>query len=326
MRKLLFLIQCCILLWGEVIAQGVNEVVRFDYYVDSTDNDFKNRFHNGTGLQQIQTNGITGGCLETPLTVSWGNDNAIYCTYIKAVIGEGLDLSISFKYDTTQLNNINFDRSVSLWMKPYVDPNHYIIASVLDTKRIQIVSYSATSNSPVLQLVHDHWYNLVMTIVFTGGALHDEINISTQVNDLGLTGNDPPTQIGYTNTDLHDSIMIADTSIEASVTAAHWGGALYLDDFQFVGRRSYDNCISTAVEEFATENIQTFVNGSELAVLTGSIQSGRIEIHDLQGKKLAEKKINSEKTILDISYMPPGVYFFSIQNEKRFLTKKFILQ
>lgn len=307
-------------------AQIVSETVDFDTYISTTDNDFVNRFDNGIGMNQIQTNGITGGCLETPQTISWGNDNAVYCTRFRGVIGDTYITGICFKYDTSQFNNINYDRAASLWMKPYVDPNHYIIASVLDTRRIQIVSYSATGTSPIMQLLQGHWYNLLLTTEFTGGVTADEIGINAQVNDLGVTGTDPPLPVSFTNTTLHDSIMIADTSIEVSITGTSWGGAQYLDNFRFDGMKSYDNCISTRVDEFASENIQTFVSGSVLTVVTGNIESGIIEIHDVQGKKMAEKKITSEKTTFDISGIPPGVYFLSIENEKHLLTRKFILQ
>ena len=89
------------------------------------------------------------------------------------MIGETYTLGICFMYDTTQLNNINFDRPVSLWMKPGADFNHYAIASVLDTRRIQIVSYSASGTSPVMALEHGHWYNLLFTADFAGGAVND---------------------------------------------------------------------------------------------------------------------------------------------------------
>ena len=305
----------------------VNELVRFDYYVNAADNDFENRFTNGTGLNQLQVNGITGGCLETPQTISWGNDNAVYCTRFRGVIGDSSDLSVSFRYDTTQLNSINFDRAASLWMKPYVDPNHYIIASVLDTRRIQIVSYSAAASSAVMQLQHGHWYNLVLSSLFDGGGLNDEITINAQVNDLGISGNDPPIPTGFTNTILHDSIMIADTAIEASLTGTHWGGALYLDDFHFIGTKSYDNCISTAVKENNDENEFTFSRSNNiLTVYTGAEYStSEVTIINISGQKLVEEKINPGKPEVDLSDLADGYYLVNLSNEKSSVTKKFIL-
>jgi len=318
---LVFLLSFCFI----ASAQMVSETVDFDYYTSSTDNDFENRFDNGLGLIQIQTDGITGGCLQTPTTIAWGNDNAVYCTRFKGVIGETYITGICFKYDTSQFNNINFDRPVSLWMKPYVDPNHYIVASVLDTRRIQIISYSATSTSPVMQLQQGHWYNLLLTTDFVGGIAGDGIDIGAQVNDLGLSGGDPPIPVSFTNTPLNDSIMIADTSIEVSITGTSWGGAQYLDNFRFDGIKSYDNCITTAVEEYSSRDIFSSLNGTTLVINTGTVTTGVIEIHDVQGKKLAEKKITSEITTFETNGIPSGVYFLSVRNERINLTKKFIL-
>src|SRR6266536_995815 len=80
-------------------AQIVIENVSFDNYISPTNNDFTNRFTNGLGLTQITTNGITGGCLTTPNTVSWGNDNAIYCSKYIAADSSICNTRISFKYD-----------------------------------------------------------------------------------------------------------------------------------------------------------------------------------------------------------------------------------
>jgi hypothetical protein len=306
-------------------AQMVSETVDFDYYTSSTDNDFENRFDNGTGLMQIQTNGITGGCLQTPQTIFWGNDNAVYCTRFKADLGVVYTTGICFKYDTSQFNNINYDRPASVWMKPYVDPNHYIIASVLDSRQIQIVSYSATGSSPTMQLLQGHWYNLLLNTSFAGGAQGDEIGINAQVNDLGIAGTDPPIPVSFANATLHDSIMMADTSIEVSITGTSWGGAQYLDNFRFDGMKSSDNCIFTAVEENSPENIQVAMNGSMLTVNTGNIQNGTIEIYDMRGNLLAEKKISTGPTKIEISGMASGIYLLSIKNEKYSVTKKIVL-
>src|SRR5688572_26891958 len=123
-------------------AQMVNETVNFDYYISASDNDLVNLFDYGTGLTQLQANGIGGGCLETPLTISWGTDNAVYCTRFQGITGTSYTTEVCFRYDTLQLDAINYDRPVSLWMKPSADPNHYIIGSVLHTGQVQIVSYS----------------------------------------------------------------------------------------------------------------------------------------------------------------------------------------
>lgn len=304
----------------------VNETVDFDTYINASDNDFQNRFDNGIGLSQLQTNGITGGCLETPQTENWGNDNAIYCTHLKGQTGVSYLVGISFKYDSSQLNSTNFDRATSLWMKPFTDPNHYVIASVLGTGNIQIVSYSAASSSAVLNLQHGHWYNLLLVTDFTGGQFNDQIDISAQVNDLGLTGQDPPIPTGYTSTILHDSILIADNDIEVSVTGTLWGGAIYLDNFRLDGMKSYDNCVTTGVNENGVPGTFSFgIKNSTLSVLFSNPGNSELEILNLNGQRLIIDKISSAISKYDLSFLPDGFYFLLIKTEKNLQIKKFVL-
>ncbi len=323
MKVLLFFTAICFV--SGVSAQLVSETVNFDNYISISDNDFENRFDNGPGLTQIQTNGITGGCLQTPQTINWGNDNALYCTRFKGDTNVINIIGICFKYDTSQFNNINFDRPVSLWMIPSADPNHYIIASVLDSRKLQIVTYSVANTSNAINLEQGHWYNLFLIADFDGDVTGDEIEIQVLVYDLGITGTDSPITVGNTSAILHDSTMISDPSIEVTISGTSWGGAQYVDNFTFDGMKSSGNCISTAVDEPA-ENIQSYVNGSVLTVQTGNIQNGIIEIFDVQGRKVGEKKMTSEITTFEINGLPPGIYFLSIENEKHLLTRKFILQ
>lgn len=80
MKKSIALFVSMLIAIVKVNAQVVDEDVHFDFYQSVTNNDFINHFNGGWGLTQIQTNGITGGCLSTPDSVNWGNDNAIYCS------------------------------------------------------------------------------------------------------------------------------------------------------------------------------------------------------------------------------------------------------
>ena len=315
---------CCL---STAFAQPVNETVTFDNYVSTTDNDFQNRFDNGPGLNQITSGGITGGCLETPLTENWGNDNAIYCTHFKGQSGETYITGICFKYDTSQLNSINFDRPVTLWLKPSADPNHYAIASLLGSGNIQLVSYSATSSSNVLALQQSHWYVLQLTAAFTGGAFNDQINLGAQVNDLGLTGTDPPIPTGFTNTVLHDSILIADAAIEASVSGTHWGGAQYLDNYSFIGLKSFDNCATTGIQEVAQEVPFSFgIVGNTLTVFPRpGFEGGFLEILNLNGQVAFLGKTTTEIPKYDLSALPNGFYFLSLKNERVREVKKFVL-
>ena len=168
-----------------LMAQVVQEV-HFDYYNSVTDNDFENNFDNGPGLVQIQTNGITGGCLQTPDSVDWGNANAYYCSRYAPQIGDTARTSICFKYDSTQINLPSYQRALSIWLWPNADFNHYIIASVSGNKKLELLTYSWSNNPyPDLALWHDHWYRYELRAIFQGGA-GNQVVIQAEVSDLGL--------------------------------------------------------------------------------------------------------------------------------------------
>jgi hypothetical protein len=162
-------------------SQIVTENVLFDNYISSANNDFVNYFTGGSGLSQITANGITGGCLTTPLTVNWGNDNAIYCSKYIAADSAYTNTRLSFKYDTSQINNINFDRAASIFLRPSRDFNHYVIASVNNNKRLQIISYSWTNTPPLLNLQHNHWYEFLLNTAFVVDSPVYQVNVSAQV-------------------------------------------------------------------------------------------------------------------------------------------------
>ncbi|MBK5285000.1 MAG: hypothetical protein JJE25_06325, partial [Bacteroidia bacterium] len=231
-------------------SQIITEDVLFNNYNSSSDNDLVNRFTGGLGLTQITTNGITGGCLTTPNTVSWGNDNAIYCSKYIAASTYYAKTGLYFKYDTTQINTVNFDRAVSIFLRPGADFNHYVIASVNYDKRIQIVSYAWANNPPLLNLLQDHWYALTLTATFTGGLPGDEIDLVAAVDDYGLTGLSMPVTVNTSIGTINDSILFGDSAIQVSFTASAWGGAKYIDNFIFNGIKSPDSCITFPTQIF----------------------------------------------------------------------------
>lgn len=295
-------------------AQLISETVDFDTYVSASDNDFQNRFDGGTTLSQILNNGITGGCLETPQTVSWGNDNAVYCTRLKGAAGVTYIQGICFKYDTSEINIINFDRAATLWMKPSADPNHYLIASIINTPEIQVISYSAIGFSGTLNLLHDHWYNLLMSADFTGGGAGDQIDVNAQLNDLGISGTDPPLPAGFTNITLHDSILFADSVIDVSITGTLWGGTRYLDNFRCDGMKSFDNCISTDVNKIGpAEEFSMALENNTLSVYASHENRGsEVSIFSSTGEKIFSEKIESGVTSFNLQEVASGIYFVSI--------------
>ena len=312
-------------------GQIVNETVDFNNYVSSTDNDFVNRFNNGLGLTQITTSGITGGCLTVPATMDWGNDNAVYCSKYISDSGSYCRTSVSFKYDTTVFSTSGFDRAVSIFLHPYADFNHYVIASVSHTHRIEILTYSWTNSpGPLLNLVHNHWYDLILTVTFTGGPSGDQVDVNTLVTDLGTTGQTPPIPVNSSSGTFNDSVLVGDTAVRVSFTVTGNGGAKYIDNFRYEGIKSADSCISipTYIFEKTPEDFSVFISGNKLTV--GSSEFGdksEITIYSIRGEKIFSQKLIAESRHqdIDISGWTPGVYFVCLKTMQSASVKKIAL-
>ena len=327
----------CVVSLRSSVAQIVIENVSFNNYISPTDNDFANRFTGGLGLAQITTNGITGGCLTTPNTVNWGNDNAIYCSKYIASLSYYSITRISFKYDSTQINSTNFDRAVSIFLRPNADFNHYVIASVNYDKRLQILTYSWANSPPLLVLHHYHWYEIILTTNFVTGSPTYQININAQVNDLGLTGLTPPIPTGNSSGTIYDNILFGDSAVQVSFTGAAWGGAKYLENFHFEGIKSADSCLTfptgIADDEF-NPDIILFPNPAKNKLAIGipnhrEQAANSIEVYDIVGKKLLCAPLSFRRgvggEVIDVSTLTPGIYFIRIANNKIIRTKKFIV-
>lgn len=325
-KNTLFLSSILIMNLFSAHAQLVNEVVDFNSYISATDNDFANHFNNGLGLTQITTNGITGGCLTVPATMSWGNDNAVYCSKYIGDSGTYCRTSVSFKYDTTVFSSAGFDRAVSIFLRPASDFNHYIIASVSHTQRIEIVTYSWTNSpGPLLNLVHNHWYDFVLRVTFTGGPSADQVDINSLVTDLGITGLDPPIPVNSAIGTFNDSILVGDTAVQVSFTATENGGAKYIENFRFEGIKSADSCISipTGIPQKPETDFSVFVSGNELIIQNASIESKPVaEIYSTSGQLIYSIPVMNLRASVDVSDWLPAVYFVRLKGHDSSIAKK----
>jgi len=328
MKKKIILL-CCVLLSVNILnafSQIVTEDVHFDNYLSSSNNDFVNRFTGGLGLSQITTNGITGGCLVTPNTVNWGNDNAIYCSKYIAAVATYTITSIVFKYDTSQINSVNFDRAVSIFLRPSADYNHYLIASVNYNKRLQIVTYSWANSPPLMNLLHNHWYSFMLNTNFVTGSPLYQINVTSQVNDLGLTGLTPPIPVSSSSGTFYDSLLFGDTAVQVSITGALWGGARYLEDFHFEGIKSADSCISipTLIGDVDAEEVKATISDNRIVVFNHSLLGEvMLEVYSVSGQKIIECLCHLGHSSFDVSGLAEGVYLMRLTNEKRSRAKRF---
>ncbi|MBK9048080.1 MAG: hypothetical protein IPL74_15845 [Bacteroidetes bacterium] len=160
-------------------------------------------------------------------------------SYIRTIHG------FHFKYDSTQINPINYDRAVTIYLNPIADFNHYVIASITYDKKIQIVSYFAANNPFPVNLIHNHWYEFILSTSYDMPipALY-EVTAEAQLNDLGPTGLTPPIPAGNSDIVFTDSLLYVDTAVQVSFSGTAWGGA-NLDNFQFQGIKSADSCNAT---------------------------------------------------------------------------------
>ncbi|MEO8150102.1 MAG: T9SS type A sorting domain-containing protein [Bacteroidia bacterium] len=312
-------------------AQVVDENVHFDFYQNASNNDFINHFSGGLGLTQIQTSGITGGCLTAPDSISWGNDNAIYCSKYKPNIGDTIVTTACFKYDGTTIHPASFQRAMSIWLTPQADFNHYIIATVSGDSKIELLTYSWNNNPyPLLTLIQNHWYRYKLSVVMIGGATH-QVYVKAEVFDLGLSGTATPSLVNSSNGTFQDNILVADTAIQVSITGATYGGCAYLDDFHFHGQEGFTNCINVGAaiaDPVSSETISVYMSDKNILHIINNdkrISKMDITIFNLEGSKLKEYETSDMNFNLDLSELSNGVYFARVRTIYKTTNTKIIV-
>lgn len=312
----------------EIVAQPVTETILFDNYVSPSDNDLVNNFSGSILLTPISSNGITGGCLEVPTTESWGNNNAIYCSkYMNSSLYSN-NTRISFKYDSTQINAINYDRAVTIYLNPIADFNHYVIASITYDKKIQIVSYFAANNPFPVNLIHNHWYEFILSTSYDMPipAIY-EVTAEAQLNDLGPTGLTPPIPAGNSDIVFTDSLLYVDTAVRVSFSGTSWGGAKYLDNFQFQGIKSADSCnATTGIPAVTNDGVEVFFSDN-IIECTSTHKELLLELYSISGQNIFSKKLSSGHSSVSMNELANGLYFMKLETPsgKVVLTQKFIV-
>ncbi len=91
--------------------------------------------------------------------------------------------------------------------------------------------------------------------------------------------------------------------------------------------KSFDNCVSTEVNENGKEKSFSFgVINNTLSILSSpAFDNSEMEILNLNGQKLKIEKINSGISKYDLSSLLNGFYFLSVANENGKETKKFVI-
>ena len=300
-------------------AQIVTQLVNFDNYFSSSDNDLTNHFYPYTGstflLVQLNDSGITGGCLRTP-PAQVANNNAAYCSKYKNIIGDTNTTSICFFWDTSIVNPSTTDYGVAIWTFPIADGTHDVHVSVSANIGLDLRGDGFAQTRSVAGLISKHWHKLVLNTYIAGGSFGDQVNISAQVYDLGATGTSAAILADTVSTVINDITYASDTAVTITIEGSRWGGVSYLDSFSFHGSKSIDGCATiTGVKIINTQttSLAIFPNPANgiftLHITSSQNEDAHIIIFNLLGEKVKEiTAMTNEDTELQID-APPGVYF-----------------
>lgn len=287
--------------------------VNFDNYTSPTTNDFTDKFSGNSILYQIPTNGITGGCLVTPATNNWGNDNALFCSTYKLGTPTNLITSICFKFDSTLFNNSVFERTCSIWLIPFSDFNHYAITSISTNKKMQLLTYSSVNDGPVMTLLHNHWYKLETKFIIASMTPPYNIGFDIKTYDLGLTGTGTPQSIGSIVSSFQDSTLAADTNIVVGITGTTSGGAIYLDNFHYEGLAGTNLCPVTSISNIdLNETISIIYSHNVLSMNNTSNKEVNSYIYDLNGKLILNLHVPPGTSQLAMNALPAGLYIYHV--------------
>lgn len=311
-------------------AQIVTEDVHFDFYQNASNNDLVNNFNGAIGITQLQNNGITGGCLDVPDSINWGNDNAIYCSHYNPGQGDTAITEICFKYDSASVQLSSFQRAASIFLNPWADFNHYVIATVSGSKKIEIITYGWVNTPyPSVSLFNNHWYRLRLSTAFFPASAN--VYINAEVFDLGIGGTGFPSLVNSSNGTISDNILSNDTAIQVSVTGAGKGGCAFLDDFRFNGRKGMSNCIipTGAINQNTSvaASIYYMAADRKLHILQNSMnQQLSISIYNSEGKKVFIQNTSASSSEFDVSFLRKGIYLVLCRAESKCHTLKFFVK
>ncbi len=125
-----------------------------------------------------------------------------------------------------------------------------------------------------------------------------------------------------------DSLMISFTFISDSVSKSREGWML--DEF-VASETSFENCPGGIKENSVKENISVYPDPTTntltietLKTEVGSLQETVIEISNIQGQLIKSLDTKGNKTNIDVSFFPSGVYVVEVRTEKGIEVRKFV--
>lgn len=211
--------------------------VSFDNYSSASNNDYVNGFNEGQYCApgyyvQQTTGGITGGALRASNIGNYGNDTSIYKTVFGNSPGTTNVASMSFKFNSSLVNAVQFNTALELAISPD-DGNHQFRSSIRGTGTdlgLYIYAYSGSARGTIPLLSNNVWYNLRLAVTNIGGAL-DQVNVEASFFNLGVTGQSAPSLIGTAALTVFDTAFATDVSVETHIYSERRSGADVLDNF-----------------------------------------------------------------------------------------------
>lgn len=190
---------------------------------------------------------------------------------------------------------------------------------------MEVISYSwIDNNGPTLNLVQGNWYQLSLN---TNYGSSDSVYIHSELNDLGANGLGAPTLVGQSTGAIIDNVFAIDTSIQIGISGSHKGGALYLDNFSFDGKKGSDSCSYSSqlngVNDLQQSADWNFYSDNSVIHLSNS-SSLNIEIINLTGEIIFTVKVNQDFSY-NTSRLPAGIYFLKLESSNKNMVRKFVV-
>ncbi len=321
-----------VLNFGLVRSQSISDTIYFNNYTSSSNNDLTNHFWNTSWITMDTIYGITGGALNTPNTLSWGNDLIWYCKNYDNVIDTMITTSVCFKWNSALINTSTYDRAAAIFLMG--DSINHNVAYYLNRDRtLTVITYGAVQNS-LMTLTSGHWYRLVASYKSLSTPPGDHVYTRAEIFDLGTNGLATPVAIGNTTLPLQDSSLTFSGQFNVRISGAKWGGGEYLDNFSFHGIPGTINCIPVGLSENNSDasSVNLYPQPSHNCFhvkLNVSMREKNISytIADLTGREIIRgEKLISDDIVFDTHILSPGIYFLNLTSNTIKFQKQIIIE
>ncbi len=315
-------------------GQSITDTVFFNNYVTPTNNDLVNHFSNTSWITMDTMHGITGGSLDTPDSLSWGNDLISYCKNYNNVIDTMMMTTVSFKYNSSLVMPApHYERAVAIFYEGNVI-NHNIACYLNRDRTVTIITYGAVDVTSPINLTNGHWYRFATGLTCLSSAPGDWVLASCYMSDLGISGTANPTPVMAENFTLEDSDIVNSPEFNVRICGARWGGGEYLDNFTFHGIPGTSNCVPVAVNEngSGSDAISIFPQPAS-DFLNISFNEKFIDaqisysIFDISGREMLHGDLLKNDLItIPIGQLSAGLYLLQIRSGSELVCRKLIIE